>query len=191
MQIDTTRFGPMEVDEEKKLYFPFGLLGFPETKEYIIFDHDDDGPFKWLQALDEPDLAFLIMDPFVVVPDYQIEMQDSDLEELQLQDAAHIVLFVILTIPPGEPEKMTANLRGPVVVNQANRWGKQLVLTQSSYHTRHPLLTVQNPVMPVSATSGCCQQADIGVVTGLTGDTLLPPRDICTQRRKECGNIAP
>jgi flagellar assembly factor FliW len=133
----------MAIDERKIIHFPLGLLGFPETKDYIIFDHDRDVPFKWLQAIDEPALAFVIMDPFLLQPDYQAEIQDSDLQELQVNDLADIVLFVILTIPQGDPSRMTANLRGPVMVNEKNGWAKQLVLTNSAYHTRHALLVLQ------------------------------------------------
>lgn len=133
----------MAIDERKIIHFPLGLLGFPETKDYIIFDHDRDVPFKWLQAIDEPDLAFVIMDPFLLQPDYQAEIQDADLQELRVNDLADIVLFVILTIPQGDPSRMTANLRGPVMVNEKNGWAKQLVLTNSAYHTRHALLAVQ------------------------------------------------
>ena len=75
MRIETTRFGPMEIDEQKIIHFPSGLLGFSETKDFIIFDHDQDVPFKWLQAICEPDLAFLIMEPFTVLPDYHVEIR--------------------------------------------------------------------------------------------------------------------
>ena len=140
MRIETSRFGPMQVDEGMIIHFSSGLLGFSETKDYVIFDHDDDVPFKWLQAIDEPDLAFVIMDPFVVMSDYNVKIQDPDLHELQVNDTTELSLFVIISIPAGEPTRMTANLRGPVLVNGENRRAKQLVLTNSPYHTRHALL---------------------------------------------------
>ena len=140
MHIETTRFGSMQIDEWMIIHFPNGLLGFPDIKNYVIFDHDQDVPFKWLQATDEPALAFVIMEPFLFQPDYQVEMQEQDLQELRVSDTSHISIFVILTIPAGQPACMTANLKGPVLVNGENRWAKQLVLTNSQYHTRHPLL---------------------------------------------------
>ena len=140
MHIETTRFGPMQIDERMIIHFPDGLLGFPDIKNYVIFEHDQDVPFKWLQATDEPALAFVIMEPFLFQPDYQVEIQEQDLQELRVSDTSHISIFVILTIPAGQPARMTANLQGPVLVNGENRWAKQLVLTNSQYHTRHPLL---------------------------------------------------
>jgi flagellar assembly factor FliW len=132
----------MEIEEGMIIHFPSGLLGIPQTIYYVIFDHDQDVPFKWLQAVHEPDLAFLIMDPFDMLPDYQAEIQDSDLNELKAKDSTNVSLFVILTIPAGDPTSMTANLKGPVLVNEANRWAKQLVLSNSPYTTRHPLFAM-------------------------------------------------
>jgi flagellar assembly factor FliW len=140
LHIETTRFGPMQIDERMIIHFPNGLLGFPDVKNYVIFDHDQDVPFKWLQATDEPALAFVILDPFLFLPDYQVEIQEQDWQELRVSDTSHVSIFVILTIPAGQPARMTANLKGPVLVNGENRWAKQLVLTNSQYHTCHPLL---------------------------------------------------
>jgi len=130
----------MQIDEWMIIHFPNGLLGFPDIKNYVIFDHDQDVPFKWLQATDEPTLAFVIMEPFLFQPDYQVEIQEQDLQEIRVNDTSHLSIFVLLTIPAGQPARMTANLKGPVLVNGENRWAKQLVLTNSQYHTRHPLL---------------------------------------------------
>lgn len=140
MRIETTRFGPMDINARMLIHFPDGLLGFPDVKNYIIFDHDQDAPFKWLQATDEPALAFVITDPFLFVPDYQVEIEEQDLQALSVSDSSQLSTFIILTIPAGQPTRMTANLKGPVLVNGENRWAKQLVLTTSLYHTRHPLL---------------------------------------------------
>jgi flagellar assembly factor FliW len=130
----------MQIEERMIIHFPNGLLGFPDIKNYVIFEHDQDVPFKWLQATDEPALAFVIMDPFLFLPDYQVEIHEQDLQELRVSDTSQVSIFVILTIPAGQPAGMTANLQGPVLVNGENRWAKQLVLTNSQYHTRHPLL---------------------------------------------------
>ena len=148
MRIDTSRFGPMHIDERMVIHFPFGLLGFPEIKDYVIFDHDQDGvPFKWLQAVTEPDLAFLIMDPCLVQPDYAVEIPTPDLQDLHVRETASLLFFVILTIPAGDPTRMTANLQGPVLVNSENRWAKQLVLTNSLYHTQHLLFAPSKAIL--------------------------------------------
>ena len=141
MHIETTRFGPMEIDTKKILHFPSGLLGFPDVQDYVILDHTEEGPFKWLQAVDDPALAFLIVDPLVFVPDYNLEVQETELRELGIHDAAQSLVFVIVTVRPGTPPRITANLQGPVVVNLTNCWAKQLVIVHNAYHTQHPLFT--------------------------------------------------
>ncbi|RMF90861.1 MAG: flagellar assembly protein FliW [Nitrospinota bacterium] len=143
MRIETTRFGPLEIDPQKIIHFPFGLLGFSAIKDYVILDHDQDVPFKWLQAVTEPDLAFVIMDPLLLLPDYEVDISRQDLEDLRVNDVHNLTLFVIVSVPPGEPLQMTANLKGPVLVNEENRWAKQLVLVDRSYPTRYPLFTAQ------------------------------------------------
>lgn len=141
MHIHTTRFGALEIDPQTIIHFPFGLLGFPRQKDYVILDHDKEIPLKWLQAIDEPDLAFVIIDPLLLMPDYEVDIDDQDLEDLQVQELKNLVLLAIVTVPPGAPEQMTVNLKGPVLVNSENRWAKQLVLVNRPYQTRHPLFT--------------------------------------------------
>lgn len=141
MQAQAKRFKTPEIDIGHRLHFPFGLLGFPDIKDYVLQDIASDIPFKHLQAIDEPDLAFVLLDPFILVPDYHVLIEDQDLLALNVRTTESLQIFVILTIPPAAPQQATANLQGPVIVNTANRRAKQIVLTQSPYHTRHLLLT--------------------------------------------------
>ncbi len=129
----------MEVDAHAIIHFPAGLPGFPGSQDYVIFDHDQDVPFKWLQAIDEPDLAFVIVDPSLCIADYQVDIRAQDVSDLHVDDRQHLSLFVLVTIRRGQAPRITANLQGPIVVNTKNRWAKQLILHASPYHTRHLL----------------------------------------------------
>jgi flagellar assembly factor FliW len=140
VQIDVSRFGLRDLVQGWQLHFPAGLLGFPHRKDYCIQNHGQDVPFKWLQATDDPPLAFVITDPFAFLPDYQVEIQEQDLRELKVTDHRQLMLFVIVTLPGKTSPHLTVNLQGPVLVNRVNGWAKQLVLINSPYHTRHPLL---------------------------------------------------
>jgi flagellar assembly factor FliW len=122
------------------LYFPLGLLGFPEVTDYELSDIAPDLPFKCLQAVNDPDLGFVLMDPTMIVPDYQITIEPQDRHDLQVRDPRHLCLLVILTVYRTDPGQTTANLQGPILINTENYWAKQLVLAHSPYHTRHPLL---------------------------------------------------
>jgi len=140
----STRFGSFEVRAESILTFPSGLLGFPEQQRYVILDHDTEAPFKWLQSVDEPALAFVILDPTTFHSDYQVDVPSDAWAEIRCVEGEDIALVVILTIPSDDPGRITANLRGPLVISHKTKLGKQLVLSED-VPTRHPLFPVSGP----------------------------------------------
>ncbi len=128
----------MDVKEESLLVFPSGILGFPDWTKYVLLDHDTDAPFKWLQCVETPELAFVILDPAYFHPDYHITITTDALIEIQKQDDDELSVVTILTIPSDDPSAVTANLRGPLVMNHRTRLCKQLVLSED-LPTRFPL----------------------------------------------------
>lgn len=140
----SSRFGTIEISTDKILTFPSGLLGFPDRRRYVILDHDTEAPFKWLQSLDEPALAFVILDPKLFVIDYQFEWSREAAAEVQCEDSDDITTAVILTIPSDDPGRITANLRGPLLMNPRTKLCKQLVLSDE-FPTRHPLFPASAP----------------------------------------------
>jgi flagellar assembly factor FliW len=140
MKLTTSRFGTVEFQDERVLTFPAGIIGFPRSTRYVILDHHRDVPFKWLQSVDEPALAFVIMDPVLFKPDYCAEVAAEEAAELAAADESDLVMFVILTIPSGDPSRITANLRGPLLVNPRTRCAKQVVLEQE-LPTRYPVFS--------------------------------------------------
>jgi flagellar assembly factor FliW len=144
MKCTSTRFGTFEIKDEKVLTFPSGLLGFPERPRYVILDHDTDAPFKWLQSLEDPALAFVIIDPARFHSSYRVEISPEALAEVQGEEAENLTIAVILTIPSDDPGRITANLRGPLLMNPRTRLCKQLVLSDE-FPTRHPLFPVTAP----------------------------------------------
>jgi len=141
VKINTSRFGEIEIEENKIIEFKQGLLGFFDIKRYIILDHPnrEDFPFKWLQAVDIPDLAFVVTDPLLFCPDYKPEIDEQDLRDIHITDPSECGIIVIVTIPHDAPEKMTANLMGPVIVNLKTREAKQIVLRGEGYPLQYPL----------------------------------------------------
>jgi len=140
----STRFGSFDVRDESILTFPSGLLGFPEQQRYVILDHDTEAPFKWLQSIEEPALAFVIMDPALFRPGYHIDIPADALGEIGAKKGEDLALVVILTIPSDDPGRITANLRGPLVISHKTKLGKQVVLSED-FPTRHPLFPVSGP----------------------------------------------
>ena len=140
MNIASTRFGILTVPAEKVLAFPSGVLGFPEWTRYVMLDHDTDAPFKWLHCVEEASLAFVVVDPAVFHQNYQIEIPAEARIEVEGSETDELSLVVILTIPSDDPSAVTANLRGPLLMNPRTRLCKQLVLAED-YPTRYPVFS--------------------------------------------------
>ncbi len=139
MKVITTRFGEVEIEENETFFFPEGLIGFGRFKQYFFLANPTGGPFEWLQAVEPPDLAFVVADPGPFAPDYNIKVKADMLQPIELTDVSQAVIRVILVVPRGNPMAMTANLQGPLVMNMEKRLGMQLVLTDAGYSTRHPV----------------------------------------------------
>jgi flagellar assembly factor FliW len=149
----STRFGSFEVPDESVIRFPSGLLGLPEQQRYVILDHDTEAPFKWLQSVEEPTLAFVILDPITFYSGYHIDVPADALAEIRSEEGEDIALVVILTIPSDDPGRITANLRGPLIISHKTKRGKQLVLPED-FPTRHPVFPVSGPSTSETAEAG-------------------------------------
>ena len=134
--VSSERFGDVVCEDSATLEFPRGLLGFEEQTTFVIVPADEDGVYSWLQSTIDPALAFLVTPPHFFFPDYEPEVNDADLLELDLRDPAETMLLCIVTIADDE---VTANLLGPVVVNTRTRAARQVVLSETRWSTRTPL----------------------------------------------------
>ncbi|HOL93481.1 MAG TPA: flagellar assembly protein FliW [bacterium] len=135
----SARFGEITLDVTELLLIPQGLLGFTPFHRYAILKDPEEAPFLWLQSVDAPDLAFVIVNPFLFFPGYEIQVKAHELGEIQLDDISKATVLTIVTIPEN-PMELTANLRGPLLINTEKRLGKQFVLIDERYKTKHFLL---------------------------------------------------
>ena len=115
------------------------MLGFARLKDYVLIENPDTEPFKILQSLDDPYVAFPMVDPHVVEPEYRCEIDSEDAESLGFRDPIDIITLVV-TVIPEDPTKSTVNLKAPLLINQRKMIAKQVVLTDSSYGTMQPLM---------------------------------------------------
>ncbi|MFW5858343.1 MAG: flagellar assembly protein FliW [Planctomycetota bacterium] len=136
MKVQTSRFGEIEVPEESAIAFPEGIVGFKDCTRFVIFECGDEGVFKWLQSADRPEIAFVICEAHLIVPNYQVMIGEKERSLLKLQSLDDAVVCLILCIPT-DPQEMTANLLGPIVFNAEERVGMQLVLVNPEYSTKH------------------------------------------------------
>ena len=144
MQIETSRFGTLEIQEEQIITVPSGLIGFPEDKRYVLLEHKQGSPFLWFQSVDHGPLAFVLIDPLLVKPDYSVHLNPEDRRMLQLPpDGAGLQILVIVNISRGEPVEITANLLGPILLNVPKRLARQIILYQGNHPTRYPIPTIQ------------------------------------------------
>ncbi len=136
--VATSRFGDIVVERDKIITMTSPFPGFPDSSRFILRPHGKESPFFWLQSVDEPDLAFVVIPSAALIPDYQPKIAETILTDLQLDGAAP-ELLLILTIPQGQPKKMTANLLGPVVLNPIKRLAYQAVLDPAVYELGWPV----------------------------------------------------
>ena len=150
MEVKTTRFGFIEVNEQRLLLFPMGVLGFPENKKFVLVQTNDEGNFFWLQSVDQEDLAFVVCDPLLFVPDYQVPVKPDEFSNISLENMDDSQVLIIVN---KVGNTLTGNLQGPLVLNARNRQGLQLVLSEKKYSTRHPLMNLDAKQKQVSKTA--------------------------------------
>jgi flagellar assembly factor FliW len=140
IKISTTRFGDMEFREESVIEVLGGIIGFPSLIKYVLIQRPTDAPFYWLQSLDDPTMALVLVNPVLFKNDYNPSLPEWLIKELKAEPS-DISLFAIVTIPAGRPQDMTANLLGPLAINPASRLARQLVLDDGVYSHRQPIIT--------------------------------------------------
>ncbi len=132
MRLDTSRFGVMEVDDGTVLTFTQPIIGFQEFRRFILLPGPPDSGVTWLQSTDAVDLAFILMDPRQVMPDYSVRLGSHELSELAVSDVNELDIYSLVVIPP-DKSKMRTNLKAPILINRKHRLGKQAILDKSDY----------------------------------------------------------
>ena len=150
MNLSTQRFGNVSIPDDKIITMPKPVLGFEHLKRYCIIERDDCEPFLWYQSIDDPTVAFMIVNPLVFVPDYRIEVNPRELDELKISDVREVETYAIVTVP-ANPAEISINLQGPLLINTRSRLAKQLVLVNSSYRVRHMLSEFLDTPMDIKA----------------------------------------
>lgn len=136
---ETLQFGKLEIRDEDVVIMPEGLLGFSHCRRFVILEDPAQAPFQWLQSLDNTDLSFVLIDPLLIKADYQIQVPQEEVRQLDLEDPKDARVFVIVVVPK-DVRQVTANLKGPIVINPKKRRAKQIILMDEQYPTRYPFL---------------------------------------------------
>ena len=147
MHVETERFGTLEITPEAMIEVPQGLYGFEHAKRFCLIDHDGSNSFRWLQCLDVPALAFVVINPYDFFTNYQVELEDQEATAIELRQPQDAIILNLVTLG-NSPEETTANLVGPIVLNAKNRKAKQVVLANQAYTTKHRLLPENSGACP-------------------------------------------
>ena len=150
MQFQTKSFGILEYDEKSVIHLQEGMLGFSKLKDYVLIESPDTDPFKILQSVDDPYVAFPMVDPRLLDSSFNCEITPEDMEAIGLKDLSD-VLTLVVTVIPEDPTQSTVNLKAPLLINQHKMIGKQIVLAESCYGTMQPLM---------SPPDGCIEEAE-------------------------------
>ena len=134
MEVMTKAKGLVDVSQERLLTIPEGLFGFENYKNFALVDSDYE-PFIWLQSTDDPNLAFLIVDPFLICSSYETDIDDDSLAKIGIKNPEDIIIMTIVTVP-ADGSAITANFQGPLVINKNNRQCMQVILNDNRWSTK-------------------------------------------------------
>jgi flagellar assembly factor FliW len=138
VKVQTKAYGYVEVEERQRIVFPEGLFGFEDITDYVLLDAEQQ-PFYWLQSVEREQVAFVLINPFLVRPDYEVNIDNEELTDIGLDTPDKAIIFTIVTIPAdGGP--MTTNLQGPLAINRDTREGKQAILNDPRWKTKHDIM---------------------------------------------------
>lgn len=138
MKIQTKSLGDIEIDERQVIRFREGLIGFKPFSDYALLDAPQ-RPYFYLQSTEMPELAFILVDPFLFRPDYSLDIPDELCEELGIKSPEEALIFALVTAP-SDGGAVTANLMGPIVISRTSRNGIQLIQNDPRWQTKHDIM---------------------------------------------------
>ncbi len=145
MKINTKVFGEIEIADDKIIHFPSGIIGFPDLTDFALV-HDEEkgiGAIHWLQSIQEPAFAMPVMDPLLVRPDYNPQVDDELLKPIGELVPDELLVLVTVTVP-ADLTKMSVNLRGPIIINAAEKKACQVIIDGDDYAVKFPIYDILN-----------------------------------------------
>lgn len=145
MKVNTRLFDEIDVADEKIITLDKGIIGFPFMRKFtLIYGKDDDeskekeaGALMWFQSLDEPQFALPVVSPVDILPEYNPQINDDELEPLGELNDENLLVLVTMKVPP-EIEKMTINLKAPIIINTDTRLGGQIIV-ENDFQVQFPV----------------------------------------------------
>ncbi len=144
MKITTRIFGEIDIEDDKIIRFPGGIIGFPELTDFALLHDSDKGvgsAIRWMQSMQEPNFAMPVMDPLVVAPDYNPVVEDELLKPIGEINPESVLVLVTLTVPK-DIKKMSVNLQAPFVINADECKACQIIVDSDDHPVRFPIYDI-------------------------------------------------
>ncbi|BCZ48634.1 flagellar assembly factor FliW [Clostridium gelidum] len=131
--------GEIQYEESNRVTFNKGIPGFNELKKFILLDLEEYEPFKLLQSLENDEISLIVTSPYEFFNDYEIKLNEETIKTLKIDSPEQVIILTTVTLN-SDPKKITTNLQGPIVINTSNNFGEQIVLDNSKYKVKNPLI---------------------------------------------------
>ena len=138
MELVTKHHGIRAYSAEDVIVFKKGLPGFKELKKFIIFPLESNEVFSILHSIEDIEIGLVLVSPFTIAKDYEFNIPDNDINELQIAKAEEVLVFTTVTLS-SNIENMTTNLKAPIIINIKEKLGEQLILDNDKYKIKQPL----------------------------------------------------
>ncbi len=135
MQVNSNRFGNLEVDDSSIITFPGGIPGFEDSERYVIVNCEQTDPIQWLISVDEEGISLPVINPFLLISDYSIEISDEELDIIQTHNQEEIVIYNVMVLYESLQD-MTVNLLAPMVINTKKMIGIQIAMENTNYEIK-------------------------------------------------------
>jgi flagellar assembly factor FliW len=137
MDIHTRDYGKIHIDESSIIGFDEGIIGFENFRDYVLLAiGDESSPFKCLQSVEDSGVAFILFDPYIVRPDYEVEIDDDAAARLSIGSGEDVVIFTIAVVSD-DIKSMSFNLKAPILINAKVNRGAQYIVDNADYGVRH------------------------------------------------------
>lgn len=137
MELNSKHHGVVNYSEEDIIFFKNGLLGFEDLKKFIIFPLKDNDNFSIIHSVEE-DLGIILISPFMVKENYEFKLKENIVEELKIKEPNEVIVYTTVTLN-SNIEKITTNLKAPIIINRFSKLGKQIIIDNESYKIKEPI----------------------------------------------------
>lgn len=139
MKLESPKLGEIEYSPDSVIHFDSGLIGLENYQNFLLLEENEFAPFGYLQSIDDPGFTLIVINPFLIVPDYTLDLLKDELELIGVQSTQDFMALAIVVFSP-IPEQITVNLKAPILVNVSNKKARQVLLIKDTYTVSDPLI---------------------------------------------------